>query len=47
MVQSILSIPDAVRGAIDSLDQIEVDEFILWSTVADLDQIDRVTDLLG
>jgi len=47
MVQSILSIPDAVPGAIDGLAQIGVDEFILWSTVADLDQIDRVTDLLG
>ena len=47
MVQSILSTSDAVRGAIDGLSQIGVDEFILWPTVADLDQIDRVTDLLG
>ena len=46
MVQSILSTPDAVREAIDGLAQIGVYEFILWPTVADLDQIDRVTDLL-
>ncbi|MCH8086400.1 MAG: LLM class flavin-dependent oxidoreductase [Chloroflexi bacterium] len=47
MTQSILTTPKAVESAIQGFSAIGVDEFILWPTVADLDQVDRLAEIVG
>ena len=46
MTQSILTTPEAVESAIQGFSAIGVDEFILWPTVADLDQVDRLAEIV-
>ena len=46
-VQSILSTPEAIKEAMQAYEDIGADEFILWPTVADLDQIDRLAEVIG
>ena len=46
MVQSILTTPEAVNGAIQAFSDIGMDEFILWPTVSDLDQVDRLAEVI-
>ena len=38
---------DALRGAIDAFAAADVDELVLWPGTPDLDQIDRLADLVG
>ena len=47
LVQSILSTPEAIKEAMQAYEGIGADEFILWPTVADFDQIDRLADVIG
>ena len=47
VAQSILSTPEAVKAAIQEFSSIGMDEFILWPTIPDLDQVDRLADLAG
>ena len=46
MVQAILATPEAVNGAIQAFSQIGMDELILWPTVSDLDQVDRLAEVI-
>lgn len=46
LVQSILSTPEAIKEAMQSYEGIGADELILWPTVAELDQIDRLADAI-
>jgi alkanesulfonate monooxygenase SsuD/methylene tetrahydromethanopterin reductase-like flavin-dependent oxidoreductase (luciferase family) len=47
VVQSILSTPEAIKEAMQAYEGIGADELILWPTVANLDQIDRLADVVG
>ena len=47
MVQSILTTAEAVNGAIQAFSDIGMDEFILWPTVSELEQVDRLADIVG
>jgi alkanesulfonate monooxygenase SsuD/methylene tetrahydromethanopterin reductase-like flavin-dependent oxidoreductase (luciferase family) len=47
MVQTVPSTPEALKNAIQTFTDIGVDELLLWPTSMDLEQIDRVTDLVG
>lgn len=38
---------EALRGAIDAFAQVGVDELVLWPGTPDLDQLDRLADLVG
>ena len=44
---SIPATPEAVKGAIQAYADIGVDELICWPCVPELDQIDRLTDLIS
>jgi alkanesulfonate monooxygenase SsuD/methylene tetrahydromethanopterin reductase-like flavin-dependent oxidoreductase (luciferase family) len=43
---SVISTPDAVRAAIRDFSGIGMDELIFWPTVPDLDQVDRLAELV-
>ena len=47
VVQSTLSTPDAIKEAIQAYESVGADELILWPAVAELDQIDRLADVVG
>jgi alkanesulfonate monooxygenase SsuD/methylene tetrahydromethanopterin reductase-like flavin-dependent oxidoreductase (luciferase family) len=47
MAGSIPSTPEAVQGLIRGLGDVGADEVICWPTVADLDQVDRLAELVG
>ena len=47
IVQSILSTPDAIKEAMQAYEGIGADELILWPTVSDLDQVDRLAEIVG
>ena len=47
MIQAILTTPEAVEGAIQGFSAAGMDEFILWPTVADLDQVERLAEIVG
>jgi len=44
---AIPSTPEAVKGAIQAFADVGVDELICWPCVPELDQVDRLADLLG
>nr|HET6904326.1 LLM class flavin-dependent oxidoreductase [Ktedonobacteraceae bacterium] len=44
---AILTTPQAVKGAIQAYADIGVDELICWPCVPELDQVDRLTDLIS
>jgi hypothetical protein len=44
---SILTSLEALRGAIAAFAEVGVDELVLWPCTPDLDQIDRLADLVG
>ena len=46
VVQSILTTPEALNRAIQAFFDIGMDELILWPTVADLDQVDRLAEVI-
>ena len=47
MAQSILTTPEAVQEAIEGFSRIDMDEFVLWPTVANLDQVDLLSQVVG
>ena len=47
VVQSILSTPEAIKEAMRAYEGIGADELVLLPTVADLDQIDRLADVVA
>jgi alkanesulfonate monooxygenase SsuD/methylene tetrahydromethanopterin reductase-like flavin-dependent oxidoreductase (luciferase family) len=47
MARSIPSSPEAVEGFIRGFGEVGADEVICWPTVAELDQVDRLADLVG
>jgi len=44
---SILTTPEAITGAIEAYGAVGVDEVALWPTIADLDQVDRLAQVVG
>lgn len=46
IAQALPTTPEAITGAIKAFADIGTDELILWPCTPDLDQIDRVADLL-
>jgi alkanesulfonate monooxygenase SsuD/methylene tetrahydromethanopterin reductase-like flavin-dependent oxidoreductase (luciferase family) len=46
MAASLPTTPEAVKATIQAFQDIGVDELILWPCIADLDQVDRLIDLL-
>jgi alkanesulfonate monooxygenase SsuD/methylene tetrahydromethanopterin reductase-like flavin-dependent oxidoreductase (luciferase family) len=47
VVQSMLSTPEAIKEAIQAYEGIGADELVLWPTVAALDQIDRLAEVVS
>ena len=47
VAQSVLASPEAIREAIEGYEAIGADEVVLWPTVSDLDQVDRLADIVG
>ncbi len=47
MARSIPSTPEAVDGLIRGFGEVGADEVVCWPTVAELDQVDRLADLVG
>ena len=47
MARSIPSSPEAVEGLIRGFGEVGADEVVCWPTVAQLDQVDRLADLVG
>ncbi len=46
IVGSLATTPEAITGAIQAFAATGMDELLLWPTVADLDQLDRLTKLV-
>jgi alkanesulfonate monooxygenase SsuD/methylene tetrahydromethanopterin reductase-like flavin-dependent oxidoreductase (luciferase family) len=44
---SILTSPAAIKGAIQAYADVGVDEMALWPTIGDLDQVERLADVVG
>lgn len=47
MTQAILTTSEAIETAIQGFSGIGMDELILWPTVPDLDQVDRLAEILA
>jgi hypothetical protein len=47
IVQSMMTTPQAIQAAVQAYEAVGADEFILWPTVAQLDQIDRLADAVS
>jgi alkanesulfonate monooxygenase SsuD/methylene tetrahydromethanopterin reductase-like flavin-dependent oxidoreductase (luciferase family) len=47
IVQAVLATPEDIKGAIQGYESVGVDEVIFWPTVAELDQIDHLADVVG
>jgi alkanesulfonate monooxygenase SsuD/methylene tetrahydromethanopterin reductase-like flavin-dependent oxidoreductase (luciferase family) len=47
MASSIPSTPEAVKGAIQAFADIGADELICWPCIPDLDQVDRLAEIIG
>src|SRR5215210_1304635 len=47
MATSIPSSPETIRGIIQAFEDIGADELFCWPTVAELDQVDRLAELVG
>ena len=47
MAGSIPSTPEAMKGAIQAFADIGVDELICWPCIPDLEQVDRLAELIG
>ena len=46
MAGSVPATPEAVKGAIQAFADIGVDELMCWPCIADLDQVDRLAELI-
>jgi alkanesulfonate monooxygenase SsuD/methylene tetrahydromethanopterin reductase-like flavin-dependent oxidoreductase (luciferase family) len=47
MVKALPTTPEAVRGLIASYAAVGMDELIVWPCIADLDQVERLADVVG
>ncbi len=47
VAQSVLAGPDEIKEAIEGYEAIGADEVVLWPTLSDLDQVDRLADIVG
>ena len=47
MARSIPSSPKAIEKLILGLGDVGADEVVCWPTVAELDQVDRLAELVG
>jgi alkanesulfonate monooxygenase SsuD/methylene tetrahydromethanopterin reductase-like flavin-dependent oxidoreductase (luciferase family) len=47
IASSVASTPEAVKGAIQAFADVGVDELICWPCIPELDQVDRLADLIG
>src|SRR5215210_4371373 len=47
MARSIPSTPEAIEGLIQGLGDVGADEIVCWPTVADLDQVDRLAEIIS
>jgi hypothetical protein len=47
IASSVPSTPEAVKGAIQAFADIGVDELICWPCIPDLDQVDRLAELIS
>ncbi len=47
MASSIPSTPEAVKGIIQAYADIGMDELVLWPCIPDLDQVDRLAELVS
>jgi alkanesulfonate monooxygenase SsuD/methylene tetrahydromethanopterin reductase-like flavin-dependent oxidoreductase (luciferase family) len=47
VVQGIIGTPEAITDAIQGYESVGVDEIIFWPTVAELEQIDRLAEVVG
>jgi hypothetical protein len=47
MARSIPSTPEAIEGLIQGLGDVGADEVVCWSTVAELDQVDRLAEIIS
>jgi alkanesulfonate monooxygenase SsuD/methylene tetrahydromethanopterin reductase-like flavin-dependent oxidoreductase (luciferase family) len=47
IASSVPATPEAVKAAIKAFADIGVDELVCWPTIPELDQVDRLADLIG
>jgi hypothetical protein len=47
MARSIPSSPETIEGLIRGLGDVGADEVVCWPTVAELEQVDRLAELVG
>lgn len=47
IAKAVLNTPEAIKGAIQQFEGIGADELILWPTIADPDQVDRLAEVIG
>ena len=47
MARSIPSSPETVNNLIRGFEAVGADEVVCWPTVAELDQVDRLAELVG
>jgi alkanesulfonate monooxygenase SsuD/methylene tetrahydromethanopterin reductase-like flavin-dependent oxidoreductase (luciferase family) len=47
MVRSIPSSTEAIRGLFQAFEDIGADELVCWPTIAELDQVDQLAELVG
>jgi alkanesulfonate monooxygenase SsuD/methylene tetrahydromethanopterin reductase-like flavin-dependent oxidoreductase (luciferase family) len=47
MARSIPSSPETIEGLIQGFTDVGADELVCWPTIADLDQLDRLAELVG
>ena len=46
-VQALLTTQESIKDMLKGFEDIGMDEFILWPTIAELDQFDRAAELVG
>ncbi len=47
VAQSVLVSPEAIKEAIEGYEAVGSDEVVLWPTLSDLDQVDRLAEIVG
>jgi hypothetical protein len=47
MARSIPSTPEAIEGLIQGFGDVGADEIVCWPTVAELDQVDRLAEIIS
>ncbi len=47
MAQHLPDTPDAIRGVVQSFAEAGADEIFLWPTTPDVDQVDRLAEIVG